>query len=118
MDKDFLKDGLDNENIIKIVKKIRKVIETPCSKSYESKVSDLENEYKTFVERYPILFDMAARNDTFDWNFFNYFMNMRTKIINDELTTEKASVIVGQNAYDKYVKKEEVKEKKRKSTNN
>jgi hypothetical protein len=115
MDKDFLKDGLDNDDIIKIVKKIRKVIETPCSKSYESKVNELQTEYESFIERYPILFDMATRNDNFDWNFFNYFMNMRTKIINDELTTEKASVIVGQNAYDKYVKNDEKKEKKRKT---
>jgi len=112
-DKDFIKDGLDNENIIKIVKKIRKIIETPCSKQYNEKIIDLQLEFSSFAERYPILFDMATRNDTFDWNFFNYFMNMRSKIINDELTTEKASVIVGQNAFDKYIKKED-KDKKRK----
>ena len=40
-------------------------------------------------------------------------MNMRSKIVNDELTSEKASIIVGQNAYDKYVKKEDVNKKRK-----
>ena len=41
---------------------------------------------------------------------------MRTKIINDELTSDKASVIVGQNWYDKHITVEDTN-KKRKMNN-
>ena len=111
--KDFVKDGMENDEIIKIVKMIRKSIETDNTSSYEDKINFLQKEYPSFYERYPILFDIASRKEAFDWNFFNYFMNMRSKIINDELTSEKASVIVGQNAYDKYVKKDDSTKKRK-----
>lgn len=103
MEKDFLKDGMDNLKITEIIKKIRKTIEITNNTSYDDKIIYLKSEYNEFEQRYPILFDMATRETPFDWNFFNYFMNMRNKIINDELTSEKASVIVGQNAFDKYM---------------
>ena len=111
--KDFIKDGMENDEIINIVKNIRRCIETDNNTSYENKLIFLQKEYPQFLERYPILFDISTRKETFDWNFFNYFMNMRSKIVNDELTSEKASIIVGQNAYDKYVKKEDVNKKRK-----
>ncbi len=90
--KDFIKDGLDNDKITEIIKKIRKTIEYEGGGDYDSKKKSLETEFDNFNKRYPMLFDMAIRKEPFDWNSFNYFMNMRQKIINDEISSDKDSV--------------------------
>ena len=63
----------------------------------------LYNEFNKFSTRYPMLFEMAIRNDNFPWENLNYMLNMRNKIINDEMTAEGATKIVGQEWYEKYV---------------
>jgi hypothetical protein len=99
--KDFEKDGLDNDSIIKIIKNIRDVVDIQCN---DSIIEELKKNNSFFAERYPILFDMATRTDeAFNWDYLNYFLTMRTKIITNELTTEKASVIVGKEWYNKHV---------------
>ncbi len=100
-EKDFIKDGLNNDEIIEIIKKIRAVIDV---KSNDEIIENLKQEHKFFYERYPILFDISTRNtEPFNWEYLNYFLNMRTKIINDELTTDKASVIVGEEWFNKHI---------------
>lgn len=111
--KDFVKDGLETSIIVDIIKKIRKTIEGGGSMSYDEKVKALELEYASFIERYPMLFDMAARKETFDWTSFNYFLMMRQKIIDDEISSEKASVVIGQQWYDKYMNKEDPNKKRK-----
>jgi hypothetical protein len=99
--KDFEKDGLDNQSIIETIKKIRKVVEIKCD---DSIIDNLKKEHAFFLDRYPILFDMSIRtNEPFNWDYLNYFLNMRTKIINNELTSEKASVIIGNEWFKKHV---------------
>jgi hypothetical protein len=99
--KDFEKDGLDNQPIIETIKKIRKVVEVKCD---DSIIDNLKKEHAFFLDRYPILFDMSIRtNEPFNWDYLNYFLNMRTKIINNELTSEKASVIIGNEWFKKHV---------------
>ena len=101
-EKDFIKDGLTNEEIIEIIKKIRNVEEV---KSNDEIIENLKKEYVFFVERYPILFDISIRTtEPFNWEYLNYFLNMRKKIIDDELTSEKASVIVGNEWFNKHIK--------------
>lgn len=112
--KDFVKDGLDTITIVDTIKKIRKIIEGGGSQSIEDKRNNLMVDFKFFHERYPMLFDMAVKEEAFDWHSFNYFINMRNKVINDELTTDKASMIVGQNWYDKHINIKDEKNKKRK----
>ena len=98
--KDFEKDGLDNEEIINIIKEIREKIEVNLTVDISEK---LKTEYPFFAERYPILFDIATRtSEPFNWEYLNYFLSMRTKIINDELTSDKASVIIGQEWFNKH----------------
>jgi hypothetical protein len=98
--KDFEKDGLENEEIIKIVREIREKIEVNLTIDISEK---LKTEYPFFAERYPILFDIATRtSEAFNWEYLNYFLLMRTKIINDELTSDKASVIIGQEWFNKH----------------
>jgi hypothetical protein len=100
MDKDFIKDGLENEKIIEIIGKVRKIIDRDSS---DATIELLKKEYSFFAERYPILFDMVTRKEDFNWNYLNYFLNMRNKIIKDEITNEKASVIVGEEWFKKHV---------------
>ena len=98
--KDFEKDGLENEEIIKIIREIREKIEVNLTVDISEK---LKTEYPFFVERYPVLFDIATRtSEPFNWEYLNYFLSMRTKIINDELTSDKASVIIGQEWFNKH----------------
>jgi hypothetical protein len=98
--KDFEKDGLENEAIIKVIQEIREKID----KNANTDISEqLKTEYTFFAERYPVLFDISTRtNEPFNWEYLNYFLLMRTKIINDELTSDKASVIIGQEWFDKH----------------
>ena len=46
-----------------------------------SGLRDAQSQYEEFIKRYPMLFDMASRNDVFDWNSYNYFMNMRVQYL-------------------------------------
>jgi len=108
MDKDFIKDGLDNDKIIEIIKKIRDVLDI---KSNDEIIQNLKTEFSFFADRYPMLFDLSTRTDEpFNWEYLNYFLYMRNKIINDELTSEKASVIVGNEWYNKHININEKKE--------
>lgn len=100
-DKDFIKDGLDNDKIIEIIKKIREVVDVSCN---DEIIENLKKEYSFFADRYPMLFDLSTREgEAFNWEYLNYFLSMRSKIINDELTSEKASVIVGNEWYNKHI---------------
>ena len=64
MDKDFIKDGLDNDIIIDIIKKIRFAIEKDEA---NETIELLKKEYSFFAERYPVLFDIATRKEEFNW---------------------------------------------------
>jgi len=90
---------LDQETIKNIIKEIQN---TPQNK--EKRVEYFSMKYSDFAERYPILFDMACR-DEFDYEKFNYMMRIRGQIAKKERTIEHASVEVGQKFYDMYMKK-------------
>ena len=104
MDKDFLKDGLTNEELINEINNIIKRKKEISYKDDNDKFEKLKNEFPKFAERYLMLFEMVIRDGDFDWNSFNYMINMRNKIINNKMTSEEASKKVGQDWYDKYVK--------------
>ena len=104
--KDFISDGLTNEDIIRVIKEIREKIkedmyskETDEDKRYEK----LKTEYEFFSTRYPMLFELSIRKTEFDWDSLNYMLSMRNKIENDEITSDKASTIVGKVWYDKHI---------------
>lgn len=105
MDKDFLNDGMTNEDIITNINNIIKRKNEITYKNENEKFEKLKNEFPKFAERYLMLFEMVIREGDFDWNSFNYMINMRNKIINNNMTAEEASKKVGQDWYDKFVKK-------------
>ena len=105
MDKDFVKDGLTNEELIQTIKDILKRKNEITYNDDNDKFEKLKTEFSSFSERYLMLFEMVIRDGDFDWSSFNYMINMRNKIINDNMTSEEASEKVGQDWYDKHVKK-------------
>jgi hypothetical protein len=105
MDKDFLKDGLTNEELVNTINNILKRKNETSYKDDNDKFEKLKTEFPKFAERYLMLFEMVIRDGEFDWNSFNYMINMRNKIINNNMTADEASKKVGQDWYDKYVKK-------------
>jgi hypothetical protein len=97
---DYIDDSqLSQESIKRIISEIQN---TPQNK--EKRLEYFRMKYADFAESYPILFDMACR-DEFDYEKFNYMMRIRGQIEKKERTIEHASVEVGQKFYDMYMKK-------------
>ena len=112
--KKFVEDGLTNDEIIKSISDVikRRNEDEIKSLSDQDRFEKLYKEFEKFSGRYPMLFEMAVSNDIFPWDNLNYMLNMRNKIINDEMTAENASKRVGQDWYDKYVDKNKLNKKK------
>lgn len=98
---DYMDDSqLSQDSIRTIVNEIQK---TPKNK--EKRVEYFTVKYADFADKYPILFDMACRED-FDFEKFNYMMRIRGQIASKQRTIEHASVEVGQKFFNMYMKKD------------
>ena len=73
-DTDFVKDGLETSDIIKVVTNIREYIENNKQKSKDDIVAKLKGDYAFFAQRYPVLFEMSTKSDNFDFDSLNYFL--------------------------------------------
>lgn len=105
MEKEFLIDGLTNEELVNTINDILKRKKEISYIDDNDKFEKLKTEFPKFAERYLMLFEMVIRDGDFDWNSFNYMINMRNKIINNKMNVDEASKKVGQDWFDKYVKK-------------
>ena len=101
-EKTFLSDGMSTADIRKTVQYIRQYIEKKGASSLEDRIEKVKIDHAFFAERYPMLFDMCTRSD-FNYEYLNYFLSMRDKIINDQLSSEEASKKVGKDWFDKFV---------------
>ena len=103
--KEFVSDGLTNEEIIVTVSKIIMECKKEEYKNMDEneKYEKLKLEFSIFSTRYPMLFELAIRDEDFNWDNLNYMLSMRNNIINDKLTSETATKIVGEKWFDKYV---------------
>jgi len=103
-DFDFVKDGLDTQNIRNTIKDIKLYIDNnKKTTDHEEIISKLKLDFAFFAQRYPMLFAMVTKQGEFDSSSLEYFLNMREKIIANELTSDEASKQVGQDWFDKYV---------------
>jgi hypothetical protein len=109
-DKSFVKDGLSTDDIRKTIQQIRAYIEKGGNTSLSDKIDKLKQDYSFFLERYPMLFDMCTRTD-FNYQHLNYFLSKRDEIISDKISSEDASIQVGQEWFDKYVDVSKLKNK-------
>ncbi len=116
-EKDFIKDGLTNEVIISTIKEIleKKNLDENKNLNEMDKYEKFKKEYNFFADRYPMLFELTLRNQDFDWNSLNYFLEMRNKIIDNQMTSEDASIKVGKEWFNKHININKLpKNKKRK----
>lgn len=108
--KEFVKDGITTIEIKKIIKNIRIFFETKTNKNIDDKKKIMEQEYKFFSERYPILFDLATR-ETFNNEYLDYFLNMRENVVNDKVSADEASKEIGEVWFNKFVDKTKMEKK-------
>jgi hypothetical protein len=111
--KDFVKDGMTSEDIKKTIRVIREYLEKDSKVSIEDRLKKIELDNKFFIERYPMLYELSIRN-TFNYEHLNYFLNMRDKVINDKISSEEASKVVGSEWFSKYVDVSKMKSDKSK----
>ena len=109
---DFVKDGMETADIKTMVQDI--VLYMTENKTKYSSHDELLKEMKNsiegilfFEERYPMLYAMVTKEEGFEYSSLEYFLGMRDKIINNQLSSEQASKEVGQVWFDKYYKKPE-----------
>ncbi len=103
--KDFIEEGLENEEIVRIIKEIleKKKNGLYKDKNEMDRYEAFKKDYEFFANRYPMLFELVLRNDNFNWDNLYYMLGMRNKIIENKMTAENASKQVGQVWFDKYV---------------
>jgi hypothetical protein len=107
---DFIKDGMETADIRAMVQDI--VLYITENKGKHTSHDELLNKMKKsiegilfFEERYPMLYAMVTKEEGFEYSSLEYFLEMREKIVNNQLTSEQASKVVGQVWFDKYYKK-------------
>tara|TARA_B100000795_G_scaffold219317_1_gene173594 strand:- start:11988 stop:12362 length:375 start_codon:yes stop_codon:yes gene_type:complete len=107
-DHEFVKDGMETNDIKNIVQDIMLYIEENRNKmKFEEIIGSLKgniDRIEIFESRYPLLYEMITRDQGFDYNNLEYFFKMRENIIQNKMTGEDASKIIGQVWYDKYCK--------------
>jgi hypothetical protein len=83
---------------------IMKIVRTISQSEVEDKESHFSPLYKGFKKKYPILFDLACRSgQTMDIETLSFMLDMLDKVNNKETTQEDASVVVGQQVFNKFV---------------
>ena len=105
---EFVSDGLETKDIRDTVQDIMLYMQNnKATTEYADLINKirLDERFKSFEERYPMLFDMVTKKEGFNYESLEYFLSMRDKIIQNELTSEDASKQVGQVWFDKYYKK-------------
>ena len=104
----FVKDGMETDEIRTMVQDIMLYIEEQRNKmDFKDIIASLKDNITNvefFEERYPMLYQMVTKEEGFEYKSFEYFLKMREGIIQNQMTSDDASKIVGQQWYDKYCK--------------
>ena len=107
-DQEFVKDGMETNEIRNVVQDIMLYIEENRNKmEFEDIITTLKDnidKVEFFEKRYPMLYQMVIKEEGFEYQSLEYFLKMREGIIQNQMTTDEASKIVGQNWFDKYCK--------------
>lgn len=89
---------LSNNEVLEIVTTI---VNDNCGE--KEKKHKYDKEFPTFVELYPTLFDMACKKN-FDFKQFQHMLNLKISVDNGSLTQYDASVKVGTQLFNTFVK--------------
>jgi len=105
----FIKDGMETKEIRDIVQDIVLNIEENKNKmKHDEIISNLKNTINNidfFEKRYPMLYKMVVQEEGFNYQSLEYFLKMREDIVQNKMTSEDASIKVGQEWFDKFYKK-------------
>ena len=104
----FVKDGMETDEIRTMVQDIMLYIEEQRNKmEFKDTIVSLKDniaKVEFFEQRYPMLYQMVTKEEGFEYQSLEYFLKMREGIIQNQMTSDDASKIVGQQWYDKYCK--------------
>ena len=104
----FVKDGMETDEIRTMVQDIMLYIEEQRNKmDFKDIIASLKDNITNiefFEQRYPMLYQMVTKEEGFEYQSLEYFLKMREGIIQNQMTSDDASKIVGQQWYDKYCK--------------
>lgn len=107
-DHDFVKDGMETNEIRNVVQDIMLYIEENRNKmEFKEIIASLKDNIdrvEFFEKRYPMLYQMVTKEEGFEYQSLEYFLKMREGIIQNQMTADEASKIVGQQWFDKYCK--------------
>ena len=104
----FVKDGMETDEIRTMVQDIMLYIEEQRNKmEFKDIIVSLKDniaKVEFFEQSYPMLYQMVTKEEGFEYQSLEYFLKMREGIIQNQMTSDDASKIVGQQWYDKYCK--------------
>ena len=107
-DHGFIKDGMETDEIRNIVQDIMLYIEENRNKmEYKMVLESMKENVKKinfFETRYPMLYEMVTNEGGFNYQNLEYFLKMRENIVQNKLSSEEASKVVGQVWFDKFYK--------------
>lgn len=107
-DHGFIKDGMETDEIRNIVQDIMLYIEENRNKmEYKMVLESMKkniNKIEFFENRYPMLYEMVTKEQGFDYQSLEYFLKMRENIVQNKISSEDASKVVGQVWFDKFYK--------------
>jgi hypothetical protein len=105
---EFVKDGMETAEIRAVVQDIMLYIQENKSKyTHQDILVNLKRDIGRvvfFEERYPMLYQMVTKEEGFEYQSLEYFLQMRENIIKEKITTEAASKEIGQTWFNKYCK--------------
>lgn len=107
-DHGFIKDGMETDEIRNIVQDIMLYIEENRNKmEYKMVLESIKEnveKIKFFEMRYPMLYEMVTNEGGFNYQNLEYFLKMRENIVQNKISSEEASKVVGQVWFDKFYK--------------
>jgi hypothetical protein len=87
---------VDMNNVYKIVKYIQ-------NSNITNKDEVFSKKYAQFKASFPILFEMACKDERIDENMLQMMLNMASKITKNEVSQFDGSALVGQVLFNKYI---------------
>jgi hypothetical protein len=100
----------DNDKIVIHVKSMIKLMRKPITKELQQKNEDeflklMKEKYHQLHFKFPSIFNMVLeQGDKFDLPKLLHMLSMRQRVENNEITSHDASVVIGTEEYNTYVK--------------
>jgi hypothetical protein len=88
--------GIDTERIKTIVRSIQEA-------TVSDKFTYFETKYANFKKKYPMLYEQACKNSSFDMKSLDFMLQLLEQMQSSSVSQYDASASVGQMLYNKYI---------------